>query len=184
MSLFLAILVSLIYFQLARFYQEHVPVWILAIGWFVVLTNLLRTGIGLAYRLEQHPFNAIDLGLEEDQTNPGGSFRVDMCLKARRQAVIRSLVVGLRSVCSEIVDGQRRESQLYRDHQLVADGLILSVGDSKEFSINLQVPPDAPYSYRSMEGNIRWTLHVMVEVDNWGNLSDEIDVLVTPGRAK
>ena len=184
MSLFLAILVSLIYFQLARFYQEHVAVWLLAIGWLVVLTNLLRTGLGLAYRLDQHPFHALNLGLEEDQTNPGGSFRVDMCLKVRRHAVIRSLVVGLRSVCSEIVDGQRRESQLYLDHQLVADGLMLSAGNRKEFSITLQVPPDAPYSYRSMEGNIRWTLQVMVEVDNWGKLSDEIEVLVTPGRVK
>ncbi len=182
MSLFLAILVSLVYFQLARFYQGQVPGWILAIGWVAVLINLLRAGLGLAYRLDRHPFRSLDLGLVDDQAPPGGSFQIDVRLEARRHAVLRRLVVELRSVRSELVEGERRETQLYRDDQVMANGLELGPGDRKELSIALSVLPDVPYSYRSMEGRIRWTLHVTVDVDDWGTLVDEIEVLVAPGR--
>ena len=55
MSFFLATLVALVYFHFSRFYQGSAYSWVFTMGWVPVALNLLRAGVGLAYRLDRHP---------------------------------------------------------------------------------------------------------------------------------
>src|SRR3989304_8179900 len=84
MSLFVALLIALVYIHFARFYQGRVSGWILAALGVPVLLNLLRGALGLAYRLDRHPFRAFDLGLLSDQVGPGKVLQGELALEARR----------------------------------------------------------------------------------------------------
>ena len=77
MSVLLAVLLSLVYLYLARFYQERVDSWLLGVGWALILLNLLRAGLGALYRWDRQPFERFDLGLEDDRVRPGEAFRLE-----------------------------------------------------------------------------------------------------------
>ena len=181
MSLFVALLVTLIYFHFARFYQGSTASWLFALGWIPVLLNLLRAVLGLVYRLDRHPFRLLDLGIASDQVPPGQPFDVEIRVQSRRASVLRALRVELRCTRIEVAERGRKSEVLERFEEVVEQGLEMPVGFETSFHVSLPVPAEAPFSYRSMERKIQWALFVDVSVDEWGELQEELEVAVAPG---
>jgi len=180
MSLFVAILVALIYIHFARFYQGRVSPWILAASGVPVLLNLLRAALGLAYRLDRHPFRDFDLGLVDDQVGPGKTLEVELVLEARRPGALTRLDLELRAIRQKYAERGRESSILHRDVKPVERELALEPGVRKSYRVSLDLPANAPYSFRSMEGKLVWVVAVEAEVVDWGTLRDEIEVTVAP----
>jgi hypothetical protein len=178
MSLFVAILIALLYIHFARFYQGRVSGWILAAFGAPVLLNLVRAALGLAYRLDRHPFRDFELGLMNDQAGAGKPFEVELVLEARRRGALRRLDLELRAIRQKYAD--RKSSVLHRDVKTIERELALEPGLRKSYRVSLDLPANAPYSFRSMEGKLVWVLAVEAEVADWGTLRDEIEVTVAP----
>ncbi len=178
MSLFVAILIALVYIHFARFYQGRVSFWLLAAFGVPVLLNLLRAGLGLAYRLDRHPFRVFELGLVNDQVAPGKALEIELVLEARRPGSLTRLDVELRALRQKY--GERGPAVLYHALESVGRGLVLEPGARKSYRVAIDLPDDAPYSFRSMEGKIVWFVAVEAEVAGWGPLRDEIEVTVAP----
>lgn len=181
MSLFVAILIALVYFHFARFYQGTASSWLFTIGWVPVALNVLRAGLGLAYRLDRQPFCRLDLGIENDQVAPGRTFEIEIQAEARRPGVLRKLSVGLRCVQQRATDRARERTELLREERVLEENLVLNEGLVRSYRVSFPLPADAPYSFRSMEGKIAWTVEVAVDMDEWGELRDELEVTVAPG---
>ena len=180
MSLFVAILVGLIYIHFTRFYQGRVSVWILAAFGVPVVLNLLRAALGLAYRLDRHPFREFDLGLVDDSIRPGKPLEVELVLEARRPGALTRLDLELRAIRQKYAAAVREISVLHRELKPVARGLALEPGLRKSYRVSIDLPANAPYSFRSMEGKLVWFVAVEAEVEGWGRLRDEIEVTVAP----
>lgn len=180
MSFFVAILVGLVYFHFARFYQGRVPGWILAAFGVPVLLNLLRAALGLAYRLDRHPFRDFELGLLSDQVVPGKPLEVELVLEARRRGSLHRLDLELRAIRQRHADRGRESSILHRETRTVEQDLALEPGLRRSYRVSLDLPTNAPYSFRSMEGKLVWVVAVEAEVAGWGMLRDEIEVTVVP----
>ncbi|MGH9333401.1 MAG: hypothetical protein ACRD21_06575 [Vicinamibacteria bacterium] len=180
MSLLVATFVALVYVHFARFYQGRVSAWILAALGLPVFLNLLRAALGLAYRLDRHPFRSFDLGLLTDQVGPGQTLEVALALSARRPTTLSRLQVELRATRQRTLEKGREISILHRDLEPVEEGLALEPDSPKSYRVAFKLPPSAPYSFRSMEGKIVWLVMVSAEVAGWGELRDEIEVTVAP----
>jgi hypothetical protein len=180
MSLFVAILVALIYIHFARFYQGRVSSWILAAFGVPVLLNLLRATLGLAYRLDRHPFRDFELGLVNDQIGPGKPLEVELVLEARRPGSLSRLELELRAIRQKYGERGRESSVLHREVKTVDRELALEPGLRKSYRVSIDLPATAPYSFRSMEGKLVWVVAVEAEVAGWGTLRDEIEVTVAP----
>jgi len=180
MSLFAAILVVLIYIHFARFYQGRVSGWILAAFGVPVLLNLLRAALGLAYRLDRHPFRDFELGLVNDQIGPGKPLEVELVLEARRPGALSRLELELRAIRQKYGERGRMSSVLHREVKTVDRELALEPGLRKSYRVSIDLPANAPYSFRSMEGKLVWVVAVEAEVAGWGTLRDEIEVTVAP----
>jgi hypothetical protein len=173
MSLFVAILVALVYIHFARFYQGRVSIWILAALGVPVLLNLLRAALGLAYRLDRHPFRDFDLGLVSDQVGPGKPLEVELALEARRPGALTRLDLELRAIRQKYAGGGRESSVLHRDVKPVERALALEPGLRKSYRVSIDLPANAPYSFRSMEGKLVWVVAVEAEVAGWGTLGTD-----------
>jgi hypothetical protein len=180
MSLFLAVLAALVFGHLARFYQGRVATWILLVAGIPVALNLLRAGLGLAYRLDRHPFRLLDLGLVDDQVAPGRALEVELVLEARRKGQLKRLAVELRATRTRTTDRGRQSAILHDEKTTLEEGLRFEPGLRKSYRASIPLPATAPYSFRSMEGKIVWTLAVEGEVEGWGSLRDEIEITVAP----
>jgi hypothetical protein len=182
MSLLVALFVSVVYAHFWRFYQGSSASFLLTLGAVPIALNLLRAGLGLAYRLERHPFEKLDLGLESDQVPPGGAFDIEVRFIARREYVLRHLVLELACTRHRTDEsGRRQVESLHRHEQAIERDLEMSRGLSRSYRVSLPVEASAPFSFRTMEGKIRWALHVRCLVDDWGELGDEIELTVAPG---
>ena len=180
MSLLVAILVGLVYIHFARFYQGRVSGWILGAFGVPVALNLLRAVLGLAYRLDRHPFREFDLGLVDDSIRPGKPLEVELVLEARRAGALTSLNVELRAMRQKYAERGRESSLLHKDVKLIERELALEPGLRKSYRVSIDLPANAPYSFRSMEGKLAWFVAVEAEVEGWGRLRDEIEVTVAP----
>lgn len=180
MSLFVSILVALVYVHFARFYQGRVSGWILAAFGVPVLLNLLRAGLGLAYRLDRHPFRDFDLGLVSDQVGPGKPLEVELVLEGRRPGALTRLDLELRAIRQRVAPRGREITILHRDVKTIDRELVLEPGLRKSYRVAIDLPANAPYSFRSMEGKLVWFVAVEAEIAGWGTLRDEIEVTVTP----
>jgi hypothetical protein len=180
MSLFVAILVALIYIHLARFYQGRASGWILAALGVPVLLNLLRAVLGLVYRLDRHPFRDFELGLVNDQIGPGRPLELELVLEARRRGALTRLDLELRAIRQKAAERGKASSILHRDVKTVERDLVLEPGLRKNYRVSMELPPNAPYSFRSMEGKLFWVVSVEAEVAGWGTLRDEIEITVAP----
>jgi hypothetical protein len=180
MAFFVAVLVALIFIHLARFYQGRVSSWILAAFGVPVLLNLLRAALGLAYRLDRHPFRNFDLGLMSDQVGPGKPFEVELVLEARRRGTLTRLDLELRAIRQRYGQRNRESAVLHRSARTVERELALEPGLRKSYRVSLDLPANAPCSFRSMEGTLVWVVAVDAEVADWGTLRDEIEVTVAP----
>jgi hypothetical protein len=181
MSLFVSVLVALVYGHLARFYQGRVAGWILVLAGIPVAANLLRAGLGLAYRLDRHPFRILDLGLVEDQVAPGRDLEIELVLEARRKGLLKRLAIDLRATRTRTTEKGRASAVLLDERSSLDEGLVLEAGLRKSYRAAIPIPATAPYSFRSMEGKIVWTLAVEGDVEGWGVLRDEIEITVAPG---
>jgi hypothetical protein len=180
MSLFIAILIALLYAHLARFYQGRISPWILAAFGVPVVLNLLRAGVALVYQLDRHPFRGFELGLASDQVAPGKPVELELVLEARRPGALTRLDLELRAHRQKMEERGRVSSLLHRAVQSIERGASLEPGVRKTYRASIAVPPDAPYSFRSMEGKLQWFVAVEAEVAGWGTLRDEVEVTVAP----
>jgi SpoOM protein len=180
MSLFVAILIALVYFHFARFYQGRASGWILAAIGVPVFLNLLRAVLGLGYRLDRHPFREFDLGLRNDQVAPGKPLEVELVLEPRRPGTLVKLDIALRAIRQKYAERGRESSVLHSYVKPVERELALEPGARKSYRVSLDLPANAPYSFRSMEGKLIWVLSVDAEVLGWGTLRDEVEVTVAP----
>lgn len=180
MSLLVAILVSLVYFHFSRFYQGPLAGFLKALGWILVVANLLRAALRLAYELDRQPFRILEMGLEGDQRAPGEAFRVRLRMAARRRETLRQLTVELRCTRQTQTQFGRQRSVLHSLDQILARDLKLEAGDERDLEAELAVPKEAPFSFRSMESKIRWEILVVVELERWGKLEDTLEVMVSP----
>ena len=180
LSLLLAVLVSIVYFYLARSYQGRVTEWILAIGWVLVVLNFLRAGLGLLYRLDQQPFRRLDFGLEDDRVSPGRCLQMELAIEARRPTRLSLLAVELKCRRLETDRPSRRETVLYQQEKRIVEDSSFDPDECRRLQVEVQVPEDAPFSYRDFQGRIRWSLLVVAEVSGWGVLRDEFDLTVSP----
>ena len=119
MSLFIAILIALVYFHFSRFYEESAFSWLFSLGWIPVGFNLMRAGLGLLYRLDRHPFRMLDLGLSSDQVAPGNAFEIEIRAEARRAAELRKLSAELRCTRQKSTEKGRQRSVLQSEEQIL-----------------------------------------------------------------
>jgi hypothetical protein len=180
MSLFVATFLALVFAHFARFYQGRAPGWILVVIGVPVVLNFLRAALGLAYRLERHPFRTFDLGLVDDGVAPGHPVEAELVLEARRSGKLRRLAAGIRATRRFSTERGRQEATLHDEGRTLERDLPLEPGLRKTHRIAFALPPNAPYSFRSMEGKIVWAVRVEAEVEDWGTLADEIEVTVGP----
>jgi len=180
MSVLLAVLLSLVYLYLARFYQERVDSWLLGVGWALILLNLLRVGLGALYRWDRQPFERFDLGLEDDRARPGEAFRLEIVLRARRSLSLTRVAAQLRCIDEKVTTRGRVEKPLHEEINVISEGLSVSPGTSQHFEIELPVPPGAPTTFKDSQGRIRWTISLDAEVADYGVLHDEFEVAVAP----
>jgi hypothetical protein len=181
MSFLLALLLTLVYFYFARFYQGRAESWVLAIGWTLILLNLFRAGLGALYRWDRQPFDRFDLGLEDDRARPGQAFRLELVLEARRPLTIGRLAAELRCRDEKLTDQGRQEKVLHEQRKIVSEELSVPPGASHRFEVELLVPSGAPSSFKDSQGRIRWSISLDAEVVDWGVLRDEFEVAVAPG---
>lgn len=180
MSVLLSVLIALVYLYLARFYQSRIEGWLIGVGWLAVLLNLLRAGLGALYRWDRQPFARFDLGLEDDRTRPGGAFRLELVLRARRALTLTRVAAQLRCIDQKVTTRGRVENPLHEEVNLVSEGLSVAPGASERFEIELPVPSDAPTTFKDAQGRIRWTISLDAEVQEYGVLHDEFEVAVAP----
>jgi hypothetical protein len=180
MSVLLAVLLSLVYLYLARFYQGRVDSWLLGVGWALILLNLLRAGLGALYHWDRQPFERFDLGLENDRARPGEAFRLEIVLRARRSLRLTRVAAQLRCIDQRVTTRGRVEKALHEEINVISEGLSVSPGNVRHFEIELPVPPDAPTTFKDSEGRIRWTISLDAEVADYGVLHDEFEVAVAP----
>jgi hypothetical protein len=181
MSVLLAVLLSFVYFYLSRFYRDRVDGWILVIGWVVILLNLARAVLGALYRLDRHPFSRFDLGLEDDRARPGRAFRLWLVLQARRPVKVERLTAELRCLEEKLGVGEQGAKVLHRQERVVSEGLSVARGSGHRFEVELPVPAGAPFSYKDVQGRIRWSISILGEVADWEVVRDEFEVTVAPG---
>lgn len=181
MSLFVATLIAVVFYHFARFYQGSAYSWLFVLGWVPVLLNWLRAALGLLYRLDRQPFRTLDLGLESDQVAPGNDFEIEIRLEARRETRLERVSAELRCTRYKSTERGKQVAVLESDERVLEEDLSLSIGDAKEYRVVLPVASSAPFSYRSMEGKIAWSIHIVVDVDEWGKIEDGLEVTVAPG---
>jgi hypothetical protein len=183
MSFFIAIGIALLYAHLARFYQGRISNWVLALFGVPVVLNLLRAGVALVYQLDRHPFRGFELGLASDQVAPGKPVELELVLEARRAGALTRLDLELRALRQKMEGrGQVKKTStiLHRKVQTIDRSASLEPGIRKTYRASIEVPPDAPYSFRSMEGKLQWFVAIEAEVAGWGTLRDEVEVTVAP----
>ncbi len=176
MSILLAVLLSFIYFYVARFYRASIDSWILGIGWVVVIGNLLRTLLGALYRWDRQPFRRFDLGLHDDRVRVGQAFRLELVLQARRAFRLERLTVDLRCFDEKVTE----RTVLHEQRQVVSEDLSVSANGSHRFEVEFPVPSGAPSTFKDPGGRIRWAIAIDADVVDWGVLRDEFGVTVAP----
>lgn len=180
MSVLLAVLLTFVFFYLARFYRGSVHGWVLGIGWVAVIGNLLRALLGSLYRWDRQPFRRFDLGLRDDRARPGEAFHVELVLQAKRALELARLVANLRCYDETIDERGRHREIVHEDQQIVCEALSVAPNGSHRFEVELPVPAAAPSSFKDSGNRIRWAISIDAEVAEWGDLRDEFGVTVSP----
>ena len=181
MSFLVATLISIIYFYFFEFYQESSSSWFFLMGWIPVGLYWVWTFLNLLYRLDQQPFRVLDLGIASDQTAPGQSFALKICLETRRSTQLVFLKTQLRCTHSRATSSGTTKEVIHEYEQTLEENAFIVPKEARTYHANFPVSIDAPYSFRSMEGKISWTIRVALVVDGWDDIHDELEVTVVPG---
>lgn len=180
MRLLLAVLIALVCLHYTRFYQGTGWRWLFVLFWIPITLNLALAGLGLVYRLDRLPFRRLDFGVAEDQVPPGGSFRLGVKIESRRATHVAELSASIVCEQRKVADGKRVTRTLHSSEVAILRDMDFEQDDVEEREILMEVPPDAPYSFRSMESKIVWTLRLKADVTDWGQIDEPIDVVVGP----
>lgn len=159
--------------HLARFYGWSLP-WSLGLGAAGLL--VLRSVGSAWWFLARHPFGVCDFGLSEAAA-PGGVVRCAVRIVARRPVRVLGVRVAL-SAESRRAGGETR--RLFSEERELSGAVALGYGGRLEESAVLEVPEDAPFSWRSFEGRLRWMARAEVEAEGFGVVAEEIEVLMAP----
>ena len=181
MSLFVTTLLAAGFFHFHRFYQSAPWAWLFVVGWVPISLAWIRAAVRLYLHLDRQPFRALDLGLESDQAPPGSAFVIEIHAEARRRIEARRLFAELRCTRYQSTERGKREERLASDVRVLEESATLEPGERREFRVSLPLAEDAPFSFRSMGGKILWSIHVGVDVEDWGEIRDELGVTVAPG---
>ena len=175
LSLSGTVLGALFFVHLANFYGWTVP-WLL--GGVVVAGFLIRSAGATAWFLARHPFASGDLGLSEAAV-PGGAIRAAVRIVTRRPVEIKEARLTL-SAERRDAEGRSR-TVLSQDHELGRAGSLPAAG-RWEAELDVPVPEDARFSYRSFEGRFRWLVRARLETGDATVAEEEIEVLVAPAE--
>lgn len=165
--------------HLARFYGWSLP-WSLGLGAAGLL--VLRSVGSAWWFLARHPFGVCDFGLSEAAA-PGGVVRCAVRIVARRPVRVLGVRVAL-SAESRRAGGETR--RLFSEERELAGAVVLDGGGGLDGEAGveeravLEVPEDAPFSWRSFEGRLRWMARAEVEAEGFGVVAEEIEVLMAP----
>lgn len=159
--------------HLARFHDWTLP-WTLGVA-AVGLITLRSVGSALWF-LARHPLANCELGLTE-AAHPGSSVRCALRLRARRPVEIAAIGVSLTARQEDAGGGVRR---LFRTRQVLAEGLALKPGENVEAAAHLEIPEDAPVSYRLEERRVRWLVKARVETVGFPAPEEELVIPVAP----
>ncbi len=181
MSLLVATLMAVVFYHFARFYQGTASSLLFAIGWVPLAAFWIRAAGRLISHLKRHPFDRLDLGLARDQVAPGQSFEIEIQGRARRDLVLNGLRAELRCERRKSSDRARRSELLFTHSHVEEDAVSWGAGTNRTMRIELPVEAGAPFSFRSMEGRISWSIHVTLDIEDWGEMKDELGVTVAPG---
>ena len=173
LSLSGTVLGALFVVHLANFYGWTVP-WVVA-GILVALF-VIRAAGGAVWFLARHPFATCDLGLSE-ATIPGGAIRSAIRIVSRRPVEIKDLRITLTAERRDAAGASRELLSLTRE---LLSGRALAAGERLEVAAALPVPEDAPFSYRSFEGRLRWLVEARLDAKGFGIAEEVIEVLVAP----
>lgn len=173
LSLSGTVLGALFVVHLANFYGWTLP-WVAA-GVLVALFVIRAVG-GTVWFLARHPLAICDLGLSE-ATIPGGAIRSAIRIVSRRPVEIKDLRITLTAERRDAAGASRELLSL--TEELLSDK-VLAADDRLEVGAALPVPEDAPFSYRSFEGRLRWLVHARLEATGFGIAEETIEVLVAP----
>ena len=163
---------GLLFWHLGGFYGWSLP-W--TVGAVAVGALVLRSVGSALYFLSRHPFAVCDFGLSEAAV-PGGAVRCAVRIVARRPVAAAAVRF---SLTAESRGASRETRRLFSEERESARAA-LEVGTEFEEGADLPVPEDAPFSYRSFEGRLRWLARAEVAVEDYGTFAEEIEVLMAP----
>ena len=164
---------GLLFWHLGGFYGWSLP-W--TIGAVAVGALVLRSVGSALFFLSRHPFAVCDFGLSEAAV-PGGAVRCAARIVARRPVAAAAVRF---SLTAESRGASRETRRLFSAEREAGRAVALEVGREFEDGADLPVPEDAPFSYRSFEGRLRWLARAEVAVEGYGTFAEEIEVLMAP----
>ena len=167
------VLGALFFVHLGGFYGWSLP-W--KAGGVLVALFVIRAVGATVWFLGRHPFAVCDLGLSE-AVAPGGAVRCAVRIVCRRPVEIVKFRI---SVTAESRDGGGVSARLLSLDREVLGPAALAKGQRLEASAALPLPEEAPFSYRSFEGRIRWLARARLEVADGDAFEEEIEFLVAP----
>jgi hypothetical protein len=170
-----AVLGTLFFVHLGTFYEWALP-WLIG-GLFVALLLIRSVGTTVWF-LSRHPFSVCDLGLSEAAA-PGGVIHCAVRIVTRRPVEIKEARITLTAE-RRGADGKSRTA-LSQDYELCRRRS-LPAGGRLETALEVPVPEDARYSYRSFEGRFRWLVRAYVETSDASVSEEEIEVLIAPAE--
>lgn len=164
---------GLLFWHLGGFYGWSAP-W--TVGAVAVGALVLRSVGSALFFLSRHPFAVCDFGLSEAAV-PGGAVRCAARIVARRPVAAAAVRF---SLTAESRGASRETRRLFSAEREAGRAVALEVGREFEDGADLPVPEDAPFSYRSFEGRLRWLARAEVAVEGYGTFAEEIEVLMAP----
>ena len=164
---------ALFFVHLGTFYGWTLP-WL--IGSLIVALFVIRSVGATAWFLSRHPFSVCDLGLSEAAV-PGGAIHCAVRIVTRRPVEIKEARITLTAE-RRGADGKSRKL-LSQDYELCSRQSLPAAG-RLETALEVPVPEDARFSYRSFEGRFRWLVRAYVETGDASVSEEEIEVLIAP----
>ncbi len=166
---------GLLVFQLAHF---HGWTWPWLAGFAVVLVVVIRSVGAAIWFFARHSFEQVDIGFSESAV-PGGAVYCAVRITARRPVAIREMSFRL---TAESRSGAEPVRELCREERTL-DIPPLARGQRFEGELDLPVPEDARFSYRSFEGRVLWVVRTRLLPEDGVPVETAIEVLVAPPLA-
>ncbi len=163
---------GLLVFQLANFHGWTWP-WIA--GFAAAAALVIRSAGAAIWFFRRHPFEQVDVGFSESAV-PGGAVRCAIRMTARKPVAFRELSFRLAAESRSAGEPARELRRVERTLEIPP----LARGARFQGELDLPVPDDARFSYRSFEGRTLWLVRARLATENWTPVETSIEVLVAP----